>query len=546
MDVLMQYINRIKYLITIFLFCSACYGQEIKGIVLLGNKQQLLSQDEAAGKEIFIEKSKVPLREKLAGKLKNFLGMDVTKDNLMLIRRTISMHYELAGMPFVVVQIPPQEVTDGVVQFSVVEAKVDCIDIKGTNWTNKGMLLGYLSVDPGDYVDEDSLAYDLAFMNRNPFRTASLIYSPGRELETTNVTIYSDDRVPFQAYVGAQNNGVETTGRNRYFVGFMWGRVMGWDQVLSYQYTASGDFDKFQGHTGQYLIMLPWKHVFNIFGGYAKVHPGLSYPVEDSNGKSYQLSARYVVPLPQDPNLEHEIYFGGDFKRTNNNVQFTANLVNAFGTNVNLLQFLLGYKGKYHPGNNVFDYDVQIVGSPGRWLPDQTNADFNSLRPGADNKWVYNRFYLSYLQALPANFLIYLSSRGQITPSALLPSEQLGIGGYDTVRGFEQRAFNADNGIIMNFEFRLPYFGFLYKERDDDRIRDKMQFFGFADFGWGSNVKDIEGQKNNAALLGVGPGFRFTVGTHVSIRVDYGFRLVTNSFVGGQGGRLHFSALLSY
>lgn len=40
--------------------------------------------------------------------------------------------------------------------------------------------------------------------------------------------------------------------------------------------------------------------------------------------------------------------------------------------------------------------------------------------------------------------------RGQLASTNLLPSEQMGLGGYNSVRGYLERQVNVDNGLIVN------------------------------------------------------------------------------------------------
>lgn len=523
-------------------------SSSIQAVALVNHPTGMLSPQETDGVHEFVTRGLyVPNESKLKKELKKLLGLSFTKENLMLIRSAIVDHFARSGYPFAIVELPPQEVTNGVLQLIVTSAKIGEIHVEGTRWTDKKLIRGYLSAKSGEKIDQRELMGDLDFMNRNPFRSASLIYSPGEERNTTDVTVYSDDRLPVQVYTGVQNTGIDSTGRNRYFVGLSWGRFFGLDHILSYQYTASGDFEEFQGHTVQYLALLSWKHLLNIYGGYSTINNAdLPSPNQDNDGESFQASLRYIIPLPTDIHFKHELFFGADCKRMNNNLFFEEQFVDLpkVKGNVNLFQLVLGYKGQYRPGNNVLDYSAELLGSPAEFLPDQSDSDYNRLRPEAENKWIYGKVYLSYLQVLPLDFVIYAAAQGQVTPSTLLPSEQLGIGGYDTVRGYEQRAFNADNGMIFNLEFRTPYIQVL--GRTKRKIEDKLQFLAFFDYGWGSQVTPIVHFPSNQDLMGVGPGLRYTLGTNISVRLDWGFRLITSRFIGEEGSRLHFSALISY
>lgn len=517
------------------------YSAELKGIALIQSGSNLLNEKETQNLNYFTSnKLYIPYPKNLENRLRKYLGLSITRENIQNIQTVVTAHFEKAGFPFAIVKVPPQEVSNGVLQLVVVESTISKITVEGTRWTDEKLISSYIDLMPGDKINQNQLAKDLDFMSRNPFRDASLIYSPGDEIDTTDLTIVSDDRFPLQVYSGIQNNGVDTTGRNRWFVGATWGKAFGLDHILTYQYTASSNFHKLQAHTLQYLMLLPWKHVINIFGGYTSVHPNLA-DTQRSDGENGQGSFRYIVPLNMHLYFQHEFSAGFDFKRTNNTAVFSEEAT--AGTNVNIFQFVFGYKGKYRPGANIFEYEFQLVTSPGQWLPDQATIDYETLRPNANHKWIYGTMDISYLQVFPMHFVLFFESRGQFSTNALLPSEQIGIGGYDTVRGYDEREFNADNGFIFNLELRTPPVGIV---RNKKKIDDKFQLLAFFDYGWGSNIKAIPQVKRNETLMGIGPGLRYTIGTYLSIRADWGFRLADAQSVGGAGNRLHFSFLLSY
>ena len=47
----------------------------------------------------------------------------------------------------------------------------------------------------------------LDWINENPFRSTQLIYEPGPQVGTTDVTLVTKDRFPLRIYGGHQNTG---------------------------------------------------------------------------------------------------------------------------------------------------------------------------------------------------------------------------------------------------------------------------------------------------------------------------------------------------
>jgi len=489
--------------------------------------------------EIEIGESASIDRAKMEQELSVFLDQPLDKEKLQEIKQAVESHAQARGYPLTIALVEARETTYGSVKIVVVASLVGEISIQGNRWTNKKILQRYVNLKPGDLVNEGKLSSDLNFMNRNPFRSVSAIYSAGKKPKTTDITFASRDQKPWLIYAGAQNNGIVSTGRSRYFTGITFGRMWDADQIFTYQYTTSSDFHKFQAHTIQAVSFFPWKHLLDVYGGYSAVHPDSAFEAVRSHGQSGQASFRYVVPLTYNPRLIHEIGFGSDWKRMNNTVEFSEGTP-IFGKNVNLFQLIASWKGNYRTDTALFDFKAEAVGSPGKWLPDQTNADYESLRPEAKNHWLYGRGFISYLQNLPKDFSLYFDAWGQLSSTNLLPSEQLGIGGADTVRGYNERELNKDVGLITNFEARSPpikVLGHRWKN-----IKDQLQFLVFYDFGFGTNHTPIPGEPKRQYLMGTGPGIRYLIGTNLNVRLDWGIRLHTHN----PGSLLHFSVIGSY
>ena len=393
-------------------------------------------------------------------------------------------------------------------------------------------------------INQQSLLNDLDFINRNPLRRANVIYAPGEREGTTDVILNVDDRRPYRLYAGAENTGVPTTDRQRWFTGFNWGNAFGLDHILAYQYTASYDVDKFQAHTAQYIAPLPWHHVLDVFGGASWVHPDLEEPSMDSRGFSGQASGRYIIPFLLGTYLRQEGIIGFDYKRTNNTIEFTDDFP-TFGKNVNLTQFVFIYAGNYERNSYRLDFEGGLYWSPGKWISDQTNKDFGSLRPDAKNHWVYFLASFSYLQRLPKSFSLFLLAEGQLSSQNLLPSEQFGLGGYDTIRGYDQRELSTENGLLLSAEARSPALP-LFSNIPKVKFSDALQFLIFLDYGYGRYKKMLPNEQKNQYLIGAGPGIRYTLEPYLTARLDWGIKLHKRPEYGGGNSMVHFAVTGSF
>lgn len=468
------------------------------------------------------------------------VDQQINQEDLDDIKKEIVRYYQRHNRPLVKVYIPEQDVTDGCIKFVVIESKVGNICATGARWFDNELLVKYIRLNPGDTVDEKKLVQDLTWMNRNPFRRTDVIYSPGKEPNTTDIELVTTDRFPLRVYATADNTGLKTTGPGRVMAGFNWGNAFDLDQRLSYQYTTSSDNPKeFQAHTAQYTVPLPWRHIFMVYGGYSEVDAHLPFSHFRSHGTSVQGSGRYIIPLPPANKVLEEFTFGFDYKRTNNTIEFSE--VPVFGKTVNLAQFMVEYSLGYEVPWTKISFFTDVFGSPGGMMPDQTKADYNSLRKGASPRYLYGRLAFIEIFYLPKKFSIMTTLKGQLATNALLPSEQYGIGGFDTVRGYEERILNGDDALQANVEFRSP----ALRAFDRKCSRDALQFLVFGDYGFVHNYQPTSGEPGHAFIASAGPGLRYNMDPYINIRLDWGIKLhkIQNdpSF-----SRLHFSVTMGY
>jgi len=122
----------------------------------------------------------------------------------------------------------------------------------------------------------------------------------------------------------------------------------------------------------------------------------------------------------------------------------------------------------------------------------------------------------------------------------------LGLGGYDTVRGYDEREVNGDNGYLVSTEVATPPVSLL-NIFGCQKVKDQLQFLGFVDYGGTSLHQITPADTNpNTNLLGIGPGFRYAINPYLSVRFDYGFQMIPTGFDDRHASRAHFGIVVSY
>jgi len=521
--------------------------KRIKGIVIYGGGARWVHPNqgfsEADGIKVMDGVDLPGSPEKLRKALNRFIGCPMNSETICEVKKRLVHYYRQQGRPIVDVSVPEQNVTSGVLRLLVHEATLGKVVSSGNRHFSSKRLVGYVRGREGEPIDADRLVTDLNWMNRNTFRQTDAFFTPGNERGTTDIELLTKDRRTWRVYVGTDNTGLEQTGEERNFVGFNLGNFLALDQQFTFQFTMGNRFNEFSAYTAQWVIPLPWRNMLTFYGGYSTVHTSnLDIPFNPgfgTHGHSMQASMRWDVPLPPRIDFLNEFIWGADWKRTNNTVSFIG--TDFFGKNANLFQIVAGYNLGYEDAKRKVSLTWENFFSPGDWLPDQSVATYNSLRAFAKPLYYYTRLSSSTIFREPkhgASLAVIL--RGQWSTANLLASEEFGIGGYDTVRGYDERQFNGDYAFVANVEARTPQWPFfLYKKRID-----KIQFLGFFDYGRIWLHEPFVGEPKTVFIDSIGVGARYIIDQYLTARIDYGYGLKKIDF--GPHTKIHFSVIVSY
>ena len=479
-----------------------------------------------------------------------YLEKEVRYSTLQQMERKVWQYCRKQNHPLVDAIVPAdQTFSNGVVQMIVLEGKISNVIVTnpGRAWFSSDFIRSQIHQQVGESFDSRVLDDDIDWLNRNPFRELSPVLTPGRQPTETELKVSVEDRIPLRAYLGFEDTGVETIGVERFVTGFHWGNAFGLDHQFSYQYMADIEFKFLNAHNVTYLAPLPWRHSVQMVGSYVNAESD-QFGAARSEGDNYMASLRYGIPLPTIAGLRHQISFGFDFKSISSLLVFNAGTPFAFGTDqsANIAQFQMGYSASLMDPYGQTSLSSDLFVSPGI-LPDQEDR-FSNLRAGTTPTYVYGRIMMERATRLPWDFAWNLQAGIQLASERLLPSEQQGMGGYATVRGYDERQVNGDNGFFVRNELRtraIPL-GTTFKHPN------YLQLLGFCDYGITTIIDAIQPFEDpHSTLSSVGVGLRFTLAQNFVLRADYGFQLhekieLSDRLLSAEHSRAHFSALLSF
>ena len=488
------------------------------------------------------------IRQRLAA----YIGRPLTLGDLHAIQQAVIGWYRAQHRPLVDVAVPQQDVSTGTVQIVVTRFALGKVEARGNRWFSTAIIRDGITQKTGAPLDLVRLKHDLDWLNRNPFRRVDVQLEKGREIGTTDVIVQTQDRLPLRVFAGLDNTGTRATGLTRWSLGFNYGNLFGLDQQISYQFTASDDLvhhldagsARFMAHAISWVAPLPWHDLIEIFGSYVRQKPDIG-PFFGQTGHSGQASIRYIHPLDGPGWLSHELRAGFDFKTTDNNLDFGG--IQIFAATQEVDQFSLTYAATEIDSAGVTTLQNDLIYSPGGLTGANTNAAFAlSGTSYAKAAYLYDTISLTRATRLPFGASWLMRAKAQWANGNLLPSEQLGAGGEDSVRGYDTRIANGSEGYLLSQELRSPPFSPTGLIFGSDGIGDTMQLLAFWDY---ANVFDPHTQPKSPdriQLSSVGAGVHYTINRFVDVAFDYGWQLDKLPGASSRHSRANIAITISY
>ncbi|MDB5396168.1 MAG: peptide transporter [Rhodospirillales bacterium] len=483
-----------------------------------------------------------------------FLGKPLTQGGIRDLGALIANWYREKKYPFVDVSVPAgQDVTNGVVQVVVAESRLGKVVARGNYWFTSEFLESQVRLNPGDRINIGDLEEDKNWINQNPFRLVNIVASRGVQPGVTDLTVDTiQEKFPARFYAGYSNSGTPVIGHDRWDLGFIWGNAFWHDDQLSYQFQSSDDFwhnreqfagkedhPSFIGHSINYAMALPWRDKIIVYGYYLQASPLLG-PNVGIVGTDGSAGIRYSMRLPSTRKFDEHLEFGYEFKTSNNNLEFGGFAVSNITTEVD--QFVIQYDATLRDDYGQTQLINVLTYSPGG-ITDLNKTIFFQQQTGsadAHSDYLYDHLVITRVTGLPLGSDLAKSLGwfggvtsitklvAQVADGNLVPSEELGAGGAASVRGYDERAANGSQGVLISEELRSPAFSLAKLFLDTNSPwNDQSQIGVFYDYGSVSNNVQIPSTPSSAQLESVGLGYHMIAGPDQNVRLDldYGFQL---------------------
>lgn len=495
--------------------------------------QVYLSQDDTSGprgnqdetmttgvfvKDIIIEGNTVIDTETLNKIVEPYKNRELTLEEMGELTDLITMTYQEQGYILARAYLPEQEIVGGIIKIAIAEGKIGKIKVSGYTHYNEDVLKRYFQQQKELGVVKESLLEKGLLMNTGiPNVKTSVVLKEGEKPGEVDVILDTKDTSTLTLGVGMtvdyNNMGSDLIGKHRYGTTFdITDHYFG--SLLSLRVVSGGNPED------SFLFTGDWTIPVNSYGttlgfDYLESNYGVGqdYAELGMTGRTRMYGTKIAHPIFKKKNMNLYFSLGYRYKYNKNIILDATRSIDelkqmyAFFNFDNLDRFL---------GKNILSFGYT-------WGAMNFDEKVSSSRLGADRGFDKLSLNVARIQKIYGYTNIMLRAAAQYSDKRLVPMEQIGIGGYGTVRGYSPSFGLGDSGYNYSAElmFAPPFIA--EKNLFGQRIAQLLQFAVFWDHGevyttdYDSTLDDYE----NRYLSSYGFGVRFFYKDRFTLKYDF-------------------------
>jgi hemolysin activation/secretion protein len=448
-----------------------------------------------------------------------FLGIRKTIKDVEGARRLLEKRYHDLGYQTVLVNIPQQEVSAGIVRLAVTEGSIGIVQVKGSKFHSLDEIRSTVAeLNPGVTPDFKVVQKELGEINHSPDLKVTPVLRASSTPGQVDVDLDVQDQLPLHEMVEVNNRYSPNTSHTRLIGEISYDNLFQSNQSASIQYqVAPTKPSDAQIWSLSYVAPLGGGP---ILAGYAVKSDSNVAAVGNLNviGKGSIFGLRLIEPLANSGlTFFDSMTFGFDYKDFKQDVMLQG--ADDASSPARYAPFSLAYSGTWLAPADPAHASAATTGGRSstnldlgasfviRALGGSDANQFAVKRAGAEPSFIVLHPSVERQQLLPGNWSLIAKADGQLASGPLISNEEYGAGGVDSVRGYAESERLGDNGARLSAELRTPQLSF-------KRIAGLEQTYLFL-FGETARVQVVEpliGQHDEFHLNSIGIGGQFKYG----------------------------------
>lgn len=447
-----------------------------------------------------------------------YLNRPLTPADLFEVRSAITQRYVDQGYVNSGAYIPPQTLTDGILQIQVLEGRLTDINVTINGRLSPNYVRDRLALAGATPLNSERLLDGLRVLQIDPLiQTITAELATGTEPGTSILDVEVTVADTFDVELRTDNNRSPSVGSWRRGIALTEGNLLGQGDRIELEYLNTSGSDE---------INLDYAFPVNARNGTIGWQTSVSdssviedpFTVLDIQSESQSYGVSFRQPLVQTPN--EELALGLRLTHQRSKTDFLSDVI---GESVGFPSPGADVEGRTRLSALRFSQEWTQTGnrevlalfSEFSLGLDLLDATVNDNAP--DSQFFAWRGQAQWVKLLAPETLLLLKGGLQLSGDNLLPLEEFGLGGQQTVRGYRQNVLLTDNGFSLSGEVRLP----VYRARD---ISGLLQLAPFVDVGGGWNHNGTNPDPN--VLVSTGIGLLWQQGDRLTARLDWGIPLV--------------------
>lgn len=469
------------------------------------------------------------------------LGEGRTIGDVERARKSLEAAYHKAGYSTVFVDIPEQDVVNGVVRLRVTEGRVGRLRVTGSRYYSLGRIRAQLpALAPGAVPYLPNVQQQMGVVNRAAAdRQVTPVFRAGRTPGTVDVELKVRDEPPLHASLEANNRYSANTTHTRASAQLRYDNLWQREHSLSLQYqTAPENTDEVRVASATYLFRGDGSdHLTALYAVHSRSNVAVVGDISVI-GTGDIVGVRRIVPLPPGGRLFHSLSLGADIKDFDESILQGADDVQ---TPIRYVPLSLSYNGGL-AGEKVANQFSAALNFSLRSLSDkkvdclgQEVDQFECKRYLARPNYLYLRADYRRTQKLPLGMSWLARFGGQFAGRPLISNEQYSAGGADSVRGYLESERLGDDGWQAGLEWHSDSFA----GEKTPGLRE-LRFLLFTEAAGLTVNEALPDQPTRFRLAGSGAGLRFGAGKYLKGELDWAQAHKDGAVTRKGDDRLHF------
>ncbi|MDO9106870.1 MAG: ShlB/FhaC/HecB family hemolysin secretion/activation protein [Methylovulum sp.] len=472
-----------------------------------------------------------------------FLGNNKTVDDVEKARQTLEAVYKDQGYPTVLVDIPEQDVVEGLVRLQVLEGTIERLKITGSRYFYLGKIRDKVpALAAGQVPYMPKVQEQVGELGEeSPDRQVTPIFRAGTTPGKTEVELRVKDALPLHGSLEMNGRNSESTSRSRLIGSIRYDNLWQSFHSASLQYQVSPEnADEVEVWSGTYVLPTGWADTrLAMYGIGISSNTQLGTNVGGLSvvGTGAIYGAHLIKPLPGINAYNHSLTVGFDYKSFNQGI--TQQGQDQQTSPISYTPLQIGYDGSWrYPGaltslSSAVHFSVRGIGN------DQ--QEFEDRRFKASAAYAYFTTDLKHVRDLPRDLRLATRASGQVTDSPLISNEQFAVGGQQSVRGYHQTQQLGDDGINLSIELQSPPL----KPQDWDFAQNLRAhvFFDYA-YLWIQDALPLN--PTYYQLAGTGAGLRMQLYRHWLGEFDWAYPLHQQGTIDVGNQRIDFKVAYEF